>query len=123
MGNFKEAEHYLSNAIAKAFPSYGALTMSSLPPTVEPAFLKLQMARGIVLLKGFSLDKGLELLQSIEKLKERLSYADVTTLLEALALVSYVRILLLTLTGIHTEGNVCSVQRNSQSAKRQIKRR
>lgn len=62
--------------------------LSTIPSTVEPAFLKLQLARALVLSKSFWFDKGLELLKAIEKHRDKLNYNDATTLLETLALVS-----------------------------------
>jgi hypothetical protein len=103
LGNFKEAEYYLNYALSKAFPHYGPLTgapslASSLSPSpsllspslqsVDPAYLKLQMARALVLVKSFWFDKGLELLQALERYKDRLSHLDATSLLEAIAVVS-----------------------------------
>ncbi len=99
LGNFKEAEYYLTYALAKAFPNYGPITggpltssmvLSATAPSlqsVDPAYLKLQMARALVLVKSFWFDKGLELLQALEKYKDKLSHLDTTSLLEALAVV------------------------------------
>lgn len=91
LGSFKEAEYYLVSAISRAFPSYGPMTgpHATILANVEPAYLKLQLARALVLLKSFWFDKGLELLQAIEFYKDKLNSVDATTLLEAMALVCF----------------------------------